>query len=211
LESAKLQLALAGRGVPERAVEAEIVVVEAPKPKSEPVVEVAKIVEPAAAKAPPVDDARAWRERAETALKDYQRARDAELFALVREQERLEASTREAEARLERLRAEKAEATTALQRRNTEPSPRVYLSRDWATLTDDKTLRGVLTRWSSIEQVPLNWTAPWDYPVLGNKAVRGDLPTALEELMRELPAGDARLKALLDAGKGLTITEEAKP
>ena len=186
-----------------------------PKPPPSPPVAVAVVAQPslevAVGTKPVPATAPAWRERADVALAEYQHAREAELLALIQDQQRLDLSTRETEARLERLRAERAEATAALERRNNEPSPRLYLTRDWAALTGDKTLRGVLTRWSNIEQVPLNWTAPWDYPVMGSKAVRGDLPTALDDLMRSLPAGDARLKVRVDPGKGLTITEEAKP
>ena len=198
-----------------QAQQVEVASAVAPKAQPSPPVAVAVVAQPslevAVGTKPVPATAPAWRERADVALAEYQHAREAELLALIQDQQRLDLSTRETEARLERLRAERAEATAALERRNSEPSPRIYLTRDWATLSTDKTLRGVLTRWSSIEQVPLNWSVPFDYPLVGSKTVQGDLPSAVEGLLKDLPGSANGLKYQVEPGNGLTVTGPPKP
>ena len=154
-----------------------------------------------------------WRSAADDALAQYKEARRQELLALVAQERSLGAGAREAYERLQALNTERARARDAIERRNNEPSPRVYLPRDWKALGADQTLRGTLARWASIEQVPLNWVIDWDYPLLGDTQVTGDLPAALRQLERRLPAQQGKDPSLsIDPRRGLTVSpREAQP
>jgi hypothetical protein len=135
----------------------------------------------------PLDDSTAWRARADAAMREYVMALSAERAAL--SAERAEATQREQTTAAAAVRAKQIneDAGRRLQERLSEPSPRVYVVRNWSMSSIDKTLRGAIDRWAAVEGLTVRWDAPIDFTILAPMTLTGTLPQVIQSLRQFLP------------------------
>lgn len=150
-----------------------------------------------------IDDASAWRKRAEELEAAAQEARRAEVATLAREREELEARRQAAELQLREVEREAAKVLQEQRSRLTTLNV-AFTDREWRLSPQDATLRLGLERWARLEGVALVWEADYDLPVVAELIYRGPLPSVLDQLLDRVPPA-SRLIYSLDRQHGLVI------
>lgn len=74
------------------------------------------------------------------------------------------------------------------------------LAMEWQLRADDKTLRGVLTRWAKVANWQLSWEMEVDYPISATATLTGSFESALETVVKSMQGAEVPPKVLFYTG-----------